>query len=225
MTRSRRLIAASQPDEEERREEAVSDREELLGEAAGFTDRGKNEPEGEAREHDRHVSARRQRCQRKEDHQIDPEFECKLLRFSENLWSLRQWPDRWKARSTKNKATAHAATANAPTPARGALSGSITKGSATMQTVSAIATWAVICRTEVPPSPQRIDDGENQRRGRRRDQDRVQRGVTGAECRRRTEAGNNRQKSDDNRANGTLADCRTNCRIADRGRASRPPSS
>lgn len=64
--------------------------------------------------------------------------------------------------------------------------------------------------------PQRIDDGENQRRGRRRDQDRVQRGVTGAECRRRTVVSNNRQEPDDNRANGTLADCRTNCRIADR---------
>ena len=77
-TRSPQLQPGAEPDEEERPEEALGDREQLLGDAARLADRGDGQAGHEAGEHQRDVRRDREGGHREHHGQADPELDREL---------------------------------------------------------------------------------------------------------------------------------------------------
>lgn len=75
----------TEPYEEQRREEALTDREQLRRHAARFPHRGYREAECESGQHHRHVHRGRDRRQQKQRHQADPQLQRELALLGDGL--------------------------------------------------------------------------------------------------------------------------------------------
>ena len=65
----------AQPDEEQRTEKALGEREQLPGQPAGLADTGHRHPEREPCQHDRYVRLSGQRGEPEQDREADPQLD------------------------------------------------------------------------------------------------------------------------------------------------------
>ena len=180
------LERGAEPDEEQRAEEALGDREQLLGHPPRLADRRDREPDDEAGQHDRHVQRHRQRGHREQHGQADPQLERERAAPRRRRGPAPARPLRSTRREQRRTTRPRRRPARRPPRARRApaWAGSIASGSSDdAGRVGDRDLREQLEHVRSPPSPSESDDRQDQRRRRRRHQHGVQRRVVGADQR------------------------------------------